>query len=105
MTLGGLKTNRPIITLHVVSSLDGFIAKHNNSISWLDTSGEVYENGVSEGNAEEVLNAIHCYVLGSRTYEHAIQIGWPYGETPTVVVTSRELLLPHPAPPTTSSSA
>ena len=30
-------------------------------------------------------------VLGSRTYEHALQLGWPYGDTPTVVVTNREL--------------
>ena len=30
-------------------------------------------------------------VLGSRTYEDALQLGWPYGDTPTVVVTNREL--------------
>jgi dihydrofolate reductase len=30
-------------------------------------------------------------VLGSRTYEHAIELGWPYGDTPTVVVTGRRL--------------
>jgi len=30
-------------------------------------------------------------VLGSRTYEHALKLGWPYGDTPVVVVTSREL--------------
>jgi dihydrofolate reductase len=30
-------------------------------------------------------------VLGSRTYEHALELGWPYGDTPTVVVTNREL--------------
>jgi dihydrofolate reductase len=30
-------------------------------------------------------------VLGSRTYEHALQLGWPYGDTSTVVVTHREL--------------
>ena len=35
--------------------------------------------------------ALDCYVLGSRTYEHAIQLGWPYGDTPTVVTTTREL--------------
>ena len=39
----------------------------------------------------EVLQSIDCYVLGSRTYEHALQLGWPYGDTPTVVLTSREL--------------
>ena len=83
--------NKPTITLHMVSSLDGFIAKHDNSVSWLDTTGDVYENGVSEGNPEEVLSAIDCYVLGSRTYEHALQLGWPYGDTPVVVLTRRSL--------------
>jgi len=35
--------------------------------------------------------AIDCYVLGSHTYEHALELGWPYGGTPTVVVTGRKL--------------
>ena len=34
--------------------------------------------------------SIDCYVLGSRTYQHALELGWPYGDTPTVVVTSRQ---------------
>ena len=83
--------NRSTVTLHVVASLDGFIARNDNSISWLDSSGDVYEGGVSEDSAEEVVKAIDCFVLGSRTYEHALQLGWPYGDTPTVVVTNREL--------------
>ena len=37
------------------------------------------------------VKGIDCYVLGSRTYEHALELGWPYGDTPTVVVTGREL--------------
>jgi len=80
------------ITLHMVSSLDGFIAKKDNSVSWLDSPGSVYEAGVSISE-EEVTNfvkTIDCYVLGSRTYEHALELGWPYGETPVVVVTGRE---------------
>ena len=36
--------------------------------------------------------AIDCHVLGSRTYEHALELGWPYGDTPAVVVTGREWL-------------
>ena len=80
------------VTLHMVSSLDGFIAKPDNSVSWMDTGG-VYEAGVSI-SAEEVatfLKAIDCYVMGSRTYEHALELGWPYGDTPTVVLTNRKL--------------
>jgi dihydrofolate reductase len=77
----------------MVSSLDGFIAKKDNSVSWLDSPGSVYEAGVSI-SAEEAaafVKTIDCYVLGSRTYEHALELGWPYGDTPTVVVTNREL--------------
>jgi dihydrofolate reductase len=91
MVLSELKMNRSMITLHVVSSLDGFIARNDNSISWLDIPTEVYEPGVSEESAAQLVGAIDCYVLGSRTYEHALQLGWPYGDTPTIVMTSRGL--------------
>lgn len=82
-------TTRSTITLHLVSSLDGFIAKKDNSISWMDSS-DVYEKGVTDDGAETLLS-IDCYLLGARTYEHALELGWPYGDTPTVVVTNREL--------------
>jgi dihydrofolate reductase len=86
------KATRRTVTLHMVSSLDGFIAKRDNSVSWLDSPGSAYEAGVSISVEEVVsfLKTIDCYVLGSRTYEHALELGWPYGDTPVVVVTSRE---------------
>jgi hypothetical protein len=69
------------VTLHMVSSLDGFITKKDNSVSWLDSAGSVYEAGVSisEEEAAAFVKVIDCYVLGSRTYEHALELGWPYG--------------------------
>ena len=91
MSRGEVNARRSTITLHVVSSLDGFIAKKDNSVSWMDSPGDVYEKGVTEGNADDVVTSIDCFVLGSRTYEHALQLGWPYGDTPTVVVTNRKL--------------
>jgi len=85
------------VTLHVVSSLDGFIAKKDNTVSWMDSPGDVYEKGVSEADAGDTVASIDCFVLGSRTYEHALELGWPYGDTPTIVLTSRKL------PPSRSS--
>jgi len=78
----------------MVASLDGFIARKDNSVSWLEDNGSVYEAGVSisEEEVAAFIKAIDCYVLGSRTYEHALQLGWPYGDTPTVVVTGRKLI-------------
>lgn len=78
----------------MVSSLDGIIAKKDNSVSWFDTSDN-YEKGVSGQNPEDFLKTIDCYVMGSRTYEHALQLsksyGWAYGDTPTIVMTNRTL--------------
>jgi len=75
----------------MVASLDGYISRKDNSVSWLDGYADVYERGVSEVDTGGTVNAIDCYVLGSRTYEHALELGWPYGDTPTFVITSRQL--------------
>lgn len=78
----------------MVSSLDGVIAKRDNSVSWFEITDN-YEKGASEPNAEEFLKTIDCYVMGSRTYEHALELstsnGWAYGNVPTIVVTKRTL--------------
>lgn len=83
---------RRSVTLHMVSSLDGYIAKKDNSVSWLESTGSVYERGVSISDEEitKFLKTIDCYVMGSRTYQHALELGWPYGDTPVVVVSSRQ---------------
>src|SRR5580658_1950327 len=92
MSRGEANAKERNVTLHVVSSLDGFIARKDNSVSWMDSTG-VYEAGISisEEEAATFVKAIDCYVLGSRTYEHALELGWPYGDTPAIVVTGREL--------------
>jgi dihydrofolate reductase len=82
------------LTIHMVSSLDGIIAKKDNNVSWFETSSN-YEKGVLGEDPEEFLKTIDCYVMGSRTYEHALELsktyGWAYGDKPTIVVTSRSL--------------
>jgi len=82
------------VTIHMVSSLDGMIAKKDNSVSWFETPDN-YEKGITEENGEEFLKTIDCYVMGSRTYEHALELsksyGWAYGDIPTFVVTHRKL--------------
>src|SRR5215469_11399885 len=81
------------ITLHMVASLDGFIAKKDNNVGWMDGPGDIYEAGVSisDDDIASFLKSIDCYVMGSRTYEHALELGWVYGDTPVVVVTGRDL--------------
>ncbi|PQV59370.1 dihydrofolate reductase [Sediminibacterium magnilacihabitans] len=82
------------LTIHMVASLDGMVAKKDNSVSWFETS-DYYEKGITGQDPTEFLKTIDCYVMGSRTYEHALELsksyGWAYGDTPTIVVTHRNL--------------
>ena len=85
------------VTIHMAASLDGFIARKDGSVDWLETSDE-FEDGetLHTEEVEAFLTTIDCYVMGSRTYETAMGFeakgfGWPYGDKPTFVLTSREL--------------
>jgi dihydrofolate reductase len=85
------------VTIHMAASLDGFIARKDGSVDWLETSDEFAGgDSMDPGFVEAFLKTIDCYVMGSRTYETALRfeaqgLGWPYGDKPTFVLTSREL--------------
>ena len=85
-----MTTNQSKVTIHMVSSVDFFIARPDNSVSWLESS-DVYEKGVTGEDPEEFMRTIDCFVMGSRTYDLALKLGWPYGDTPTFVLTHRNL--------------
>ena len=85
------------VTIHMVASLDGFIARKDGRVDWLETADE-FPGGATlgPGDVEAFLETIDCYVMGSRTYETALGFeakgfGWAYGDKPTFVLTSREL--------------
>ena len=86
------------VTIHMAASLDGFIARRDGSVDWLETADEFKDGDSMEPEfVEAFLKTIDCYVMGSRTYETALRfaaqgLGWPYGDKPVVVLTSRELL-------------
>ena len=85
------------VTIHMVASLDWFIARKDGSVDWLETSDEfVGGDTMDPESIEAFLKTIDCYVMGSRTYETALGfeakgLGWSYGEKPTFVLTHREL--------------
>ena len=85
------------VTIHMVASLDGFIARKDGSVDWMETSDEFADGDTMDpGSVEAFLKTIDCYVMGSRTYETALSfeakgLGWAYGDKPTFVLTRREL--------------
>ena len=85
------------VTIHMAASLDGFIARKDGSVDWLETSDEFVGGETMDPEfVEAFLKTIDCYIMGSRTYETALSfeakgLGWSYGDKPTFVLTRREL--------------
>jgi dihydrofolate reductase len=92
-----MENGKPRVTIHMAASVDGFIARRDGSVDWLETSDH-FESGetLTPESVEELLRTIDCYVMGSRTYETALDfeakgLGWSYGDKPTFVLTRRTL--------------
>jgi dihydrofolate reductase len=85
------------VTIHMAASLDGFIARKDGRVDWLETSDEFAGGESLDAEfVEAFLKSIDCYVMGSKTYETALNfeskgLGWSYGDKPTFVLTSRDL--------------
>jgi len=83
------------VTIHMAASLDGFIARKDGRTDWLETSDH-FEGGetLTPEIIQAFLGSIDCYVMGSRTYETALDfeakgLGWAYGDKPIFVLTHR----------------
>src|SRR5262245_6541683 len=85
------------VTIHMAASLDGFIARKDGRVDWLETRDEFAGgDAMAPEFVEAFLKTIDCYVMGSHTYETALRFeaqgfGWSYGDKPTFVLTSRRL--------------
>ena len=81
MKIAQLKTS-----VFVGMSVDGFIARVNGGLDFLDAGG-----GEPHG-FEEFIATVDIHVIGRRTFETVLGFGaWPYGEKPVVVLSSRPL--------------
>ncbi len=74
-----------VVTGHVfiATSLDGFIAREDGSIDWLDMPGvEVEDHGFNE-----MMASVDGLIMGRGTYEKVLEFGaWPYNK-PVIVLT------------------
>lgn len=85
------------VTVHMAASLDGFVARKDGRVDWLETSDEFADGDTMDPEfVKAFLATIDCYVMGSRTYETAVGFeakgfGWAYGDKPVIVLTTRDL--------------
>ncbi len=81
----------------MAASLDSFIARKDGRVDWLETADEFPQGETLDPEfAEAFLKTIDCYVMGSKTYQTALDFetkgfGWVYGDKPVFVLTSRDL--------------
>lgn len=71
------------VVYYAAASADGFIARRDGSVDWLDRFN------APELGYESFLARVGAVVLGRATYEQALAFGpWPYAPRPGLVVTS-----------------
>lgn len=72
--------------MFIATSLDGFIAGPGDDLSWLP------EGGGEDHGYNEFMAATAAILIGRITYDVVLGFdGWPYGDTPVFVATSRPL--------------
>ncbi|MFO0426516.1 MAG: dihydrofolate reductase family protein [Planctomyces sp.] len=84
----------PKVSVFVAVSLDGYIAREDGRLDWLDAANASVPKGEDCGFAD-FMKTVDTLVMGRRTYEKVLTFGmWPYGETPVIVMSSRPLAFP-----------
>ncbi len=78
------------ITYSAAASVDGFIARENGDVSWLDAMNiDPNETGL-----EQFFRSIGGLVMGRKTYDFVFNYGsWPYEDKPSWVCTRNDLTL------------
>ena len=73
------------VVAYVAVSLDGYIAADDGSVAFLD------DYGTDEFDFHGFFSSVGAVVMGSATYEQVLGWGWPYGDTPGLILTTRDL--------------
>lgn len=94
----------PKCSIFIATSLDGFIAREDDSLDWLDAANELIPPGEDCGYGEHI-STVDTLVMGRSTFEKVLGFGeWPYGATPVVVMSRRDFTLPPSLPECVSTS-
>jgi len=93
------------ISVYIATSLDGFIARTDGSLDWLDEANETASNDEDCG-FQSFIETVDVLVMGRKTYEKVLSFGvWPYGSTRVIVLSSRPIEFPPEIPSTVANSS
>ena len=92
-------------SVFIATSLDGFIARPDGSIDWLNEANKVVPDGEDCGYGK-FMESVDVLVMGRNTFELVLTFAaWPYGNKRVVVLSSRPLIIPAGLPDTVSASS
>lgn len=92
-------------SVFVATSLDGYIAGENGELDWLDEAELRLPEGEDCGFGA-FFDSVDALVMGRNTYDKVMTFGeWPYKRKPVIVLSSKDLLIPHELSDTVSCSS
>lgn len=78
----------------IATSLDGFIARGDGSLDWLDKANSAVPEGEDLGY-RSFISAVDALIMGRKSYEKVLSFGqWPYEAMPVVVLSRSEMTFP-----------
>lgn len=76
---------RPKISIYIAASIDGYIARKDNSLDWMDRVGGYDE----DYGFKKLLESIDTLIIGRKTYEVATTVADPYPGKRVVVLSNK----------------
>ena len=78
------KNERPRISIYIATSIDGYIARKDNSLDWMDRVGGFDE----DYGFQKLLSSIDALIIGRKTYEIATTVPDPYPGKRVIVLSN-----------------
>lgn len=92
------------VSVYIATSPDGFIARRDGAIDWLNETNAVVPEGEDCGFMA-FMDSVDTLIMGRKTYEQILSFGqWPYGDTPVVVLSHNSIEIPSHLSDTVSHS-
>ena len=93
------------VSVFIATSLDGFIARENGDIDWLNDANATVPEGEDCGY-QPFMASVDVLIMGRKTYEQVLSFGsWPYGQTRVIVMSRSPIQFPAELPACVTHSA
>lgn len=73
------RQDRPKISIYIATSIDGYIARKDGNLDWLQYGHDVHHADDEDYGFKKFINSVDALILGRNTYQVVSSFGeWPY---------------------------